>query len=255
LTIQSTSAVGTADPSITVVVGNALTALSVDHLGVVTASQNFIGSANFNCTSGGTSAGGALQFGTSAANVVSAATGAQLDINAGVYTKLSMAGDPYFPGHTTTASAANAFLDSGSSPVGRLLRSTSSARYKTAVEDLYPWLADAVVAKARPVWYRSTAEADRPDWSWYGLIAEELALIDPRLVQFGYADEDMDRVPVVDAQGKPILGVDGGPRFSLEPKKGAQKRPDGVQYERLTVILLSAVQRLEARVRQLEGLA
>jgi hypothetical protein len=46
---------------------------------------------------------------------------------------ITSAGVVAFPGHGTTASAANAFFDSGT---GQLLRSTSSARYKENIENL-----------------------------------------------------------------------------------------------------------------------
>ena len=77
----------------------------------------------------------------------------------------------------TTASGANAYLDAGNS--NNLLRSTSSLRYKRDVEDLAETTADGVLS-LRPVRYRSTASADRPDWTHYGLIAEEPAAVDPR---------------------------------------------------------------------------
>lgn len=89
---------------------------------------------------------------------------------------------------------------------------------------------------------------DRPDWSWYGLIAEDLAEIDPRLVQWGYRDEDYDEIERVD------VDADGAEKRWIERvlKPGAVKVPDGVQYERLSVLLLSVVQRLAARVSALE---
>ncbi|NCA14559.1 MAG: tail fiber domain-containing protein, partial [Proteobacteria bacterium] len=86
-----------------------------------------------------------------------------------------------FPNITTTASAANAFLDSANS--NRLFRSTSSIVYKTNIETLNSEYADRIF-KLRPVWYRSKCIDDRKDWSWYGLIAEEVAEIEPRLVHY-----------------------------------------------------------------------
>jgi hypothetical protein len=148
----------------------------------------------------------------------------------------------YFPAIGTTASAANAFLDSGSSPVNQLLRSTSSGRYKREVEDIDPAYADAVL-QLRPVWYRSKVAHDPQDWSWYGLIAEEVAKIDPRLVHWGYRDEDWEEVEV---------GTEIGPSIQRRLKEGAAKVPDGVQYERLSVLLLDCVRRLTERVYELE---
>lgn len=150
------------------------------------------------------------------------------------------AGTVTFPGTATTASAANAFLDGAAG--NKLFRSTSSRRYKRNIEDIDPQLADAVLS-LRPVWYRSNAGNDRQDWSWYGLIAEEVAEVDPRLVHFAYAPEDMQ-------------SQRGGPPV---PREGAQKVPDAVQYDRLSVLLLDVVKRqrdcigaLEARIAALE---
>lgn len=114
----------------------------------------------------------------------------------------------------TTASAANAFLDNTTS--NTLLRSTSSIRYKTDVEPLFTRIQDSVL-KMRPVWYRSLAEADRKDWSWIGLIAEEVASVEPRLVHWTKAED-----------GTLI--------------------PDAVQYERVAVALLGLVQRMHSAI-------
>lgn len=144
--------------------------------------------------------------------------------------------------HQTTASAANAFIDS---TTGRVSRSTSSLRYKTQVESVDPAYND--IMSLRPVWYRSLSEADNPAWGWWGLIAEEVAEIDPRLVHWTY---DSDQYEDVDEDGERQL------------KEGAEPRPDGVQYERLTVLLLDILQRwkgsiesLEARIATLEAKA
>jgi hypothetical protein len=83
---------------------------------------------------------------------------------------------------TTTSSAANAHLNTE----GKLIRSTSSRKYKTNIETLEDSYADAVLS-ARPVWFNSTASSDteNPDWGYWGFIAEEIADIDPRLVFYG----------------------------------------------------------------------
>lgn len=83
---------------------------------------------------------------------------------------------------TTTSSAANAHLNSD----GKLIRSTSSRKYKTNIETLEDSYADAIL-NARPVWFNSAASADteNPNWGYWGFIAEEIADIDPRLVFYG----------------------------------------------------------------------
>jgi hypothetical protein len=137
----------------------------------------------------------------------------------------------------TTASAANAFLDSADG--NRIYRSTSSLRYKTNIEDIDQLRADAVLS-LRPVWYRSKAADDRSDWSWYGLIAEEVAQIEPRIVHWTYLDEDYD-----------VEEVNGTTKKT--PKPDAELVPDGVQYDRLTVLLLDVVKRQNKRIEVLEA--
>jgi len=146
------------------------------------------------------------------------------------------------PGIATTAAAANAVLDPGDG--NRLLRSTSSERYKRDIEDLERSRAAAVL-DLRPVWYRSTAPADRPDWSWYGLLAEEVAVVDPRLVHWGYQDQDYETVAAVDPETGEAVNT-------RRLKPDAVLVPDGVQYERLTVLLIDVVRRQEARIAVLE---
>lgn len=172
----------------------------------------------------------------------------------------------YFPEIGTTASAANAFLNSGSSPANELLRSTSSLAYKRDVEPLEQQYADRVL-DLDPIWYRSKASNDNPDWSWYGLGAEDVAAIDPRLVQWGYQDDDFDMVErerVETIQRQVETTIDGKTVIETVPheiktvtkervlKEGAELKPDGVMYERVAVLLLDVVKRLEARVSELE---
>jgi hypothetical protein len=121
----------------------------------------------------------------------------------------------------TTGSAANVHI----SAIGNFLRSTSSIRYKTQVETAELSYSQAAVYGVRPVWYRSLSEADNPAWSWWGFIAEEVAEIDPRLVQWG-----------------------------------ADGQPDGVAYDRFVPHLCAVVEHqrdmiaaLEARIAALEA--
>lgn len=172
----------------------------------------------------------------------------------------------YYPQIGTTASAANAFLNSGSTPANELLRSTSSLAYKRDVEPVEQQYSDKVLDLA-PIWYRSNASNDNPEWSWYGLGAEDVAAVDPRLVHWGYQHDDFDmvdqeRVEIVERKIETI--VDGKTVFETIPhelktvfqervlKEGAKLKPDGVMYDRVAVLLLDVVKRLEARVAELE---
>jgi hypothetical protein len=143
----------------------------------------------------------------------------------------------YFSALPTTASAANAYIDNAAGD--QLLRSTSSIRYKKDIENIDHEFADAAL-NLRPVWYRSKADSDNKDWSWYGLIAEEVAEVEPRLVHWAYPEDAFD-----------VETVDGVIKKTV--KEGAERIPDGVQYERLSVLLLDIVKRQNARIETLEA--
>lgn len=76
----------------------------------------------------------------------------------------------------TTAAGANVVVDAD----GKLMRSTSSERYKDILSPLE--LDDARYADAmtlKPIVYRSTADADNPLHHYYSFSAEELGAYDP----------------------------------------------------------------------------
>jgi len=159
----------------------------------------------------------------------------------------------------TTASAANVFIASN----GDIQRSTSSIRYKTDVETLEQSYADNVILNARPVWYRSLCEADNVGWSYYGLIAEEVAELDPRLVFWGRPTKEVlqeeAKDAVLDDEGNVVEPAREATYTNVEDTE-AELRPEGVQYDRLTVMLIDVVQRqqkaidaLEAKVAALEA--
>jgi len=163
-----------------------------------------------------------------------------------------------FPNITTTASAANAFLDSANS--NRLFRSTSSIVYKTNIETLNSEYADRIF-KLRPIWYRSKCIDDRKDWSWYGLIAEEVAEIEPRLVHYGYQE---DAYEIIEEEEEVELDINDerreqGQKIEIikkqnkKLKKDAIKVPNGVAYERISVLLIDVIKRQEKRIKELES--
>lgn len=143
----------------------------------------------------------------------------------------------------TTAAGANVYISSGNNT---LYMSTSSARFKSDVEDLEDDYADRVLAM-RPVWFRSATGNDPVNYSYYGLIAEEVAEIDPRLVNFG-------PTPACDCPEDPE--DPGVVVHSLE----CCNVPTGVQYDRLVPHLISVAKRqanqiadLTARLEALEA--
>ena len=125
-------------------------------------------------------------------------------------------GNPLHPSVATTASAANAYIGANGTTV---LKSTSSRRYKTDIVSLDN--ADALDA-LRPVLYKSnpdTVPGDDPTVQHYGFIAEEVETATPILVQYAETED-------------------------------GEKIPDGVQYERITVLLVKRIHELEARLKK-----
>lgn len=77
---------------------------------------------------------------------------------------------------STTASGANMVVDS----TGKIMRASSSERYKDIIADLE--LDDEHYADAmslNPIIYRSKSEADNPDYHYYSFSAEALGAYDP----------------------------------------------------------------------------
>jgi hypothetical protein len=114
--------------------------------------------------------------------------------------------------NSTTAAGASVSITGP----GLLQRTTSSLRYKTAVENVQAKFSQNIY-QLRPVWYRSLCDLDRKDWGWYGLIAEEVAAVDPRLC---------------------FWGPDG--------------QVEGVMYDRIVPLLLKEQSTLLSRVQALE---
>jgi hypothetical protein len=105
----------------------------------------------------------------------------------------------------SSASAANVYRDA----TGILYGSTSARRYKTNIRAVTRKKARDVVKRLRAVTFRSLCEGDDPKQNYYGLVAEDVAAVDPGLVNF-------------DKDGK----------------------PSGVQYERVLLMLLPLMQEL-----------
>jgi hypothetical protein len=134
------------------------------------------------------------------------------------------------PYNLTTANAANMHVDGS----GFLYRSTSSERFKTSIEEIEPQYSEALLG-LRSVWYRSTCLNDNHDWGWWGFIAEEVAEIDPRLVQWRTSDATHDE------NGKEV-------QVKLETPIA-----DGVQYDRFVPHLLNLIKRQQQAIETLEA--
>lgn len=140
------------------------------------------------------------------------------------------------PNVPTTVAAASAGWDASN----RLIKSSSSIKYKTQVEDVEKSYSDNVF-NLRPVWYRSKTDADKSEWSWYGLIAEEVAEIDPRLVHWGYAQDQYEYIE------------DGPNQYKTVLKSDAKLTPEGVQYDRIGVLLLNVIKEQKEKIESLEN--
>ena len=107
-------------------------------------------------------------------------------------------------------------------------RSTSALRYKRDIEEVQDTYADNFLENARPVWFRSvtdradmTLEEHETNWSHWGFIAEELDQVEPRLVDYSINEE-----------GNPV--------------------PEGVQYDRVPVLLTNIVKRQRDTITQMQ---
>lgn len=120
------------------------------------------------------------------------------------------------PDIATTASGANVFVDNGNS--NNILRSTSSIRYKTDITPLMDEEID-LVYKLDPMTYISLAKSDDPDKRFFGFTAEHM-------------DEEVHSSLVnYDSEGL----------------------PDGVAYDRITVLLAAEAKRQKERADALEA--
>ena len=173
--------------------------------------RNWAITTNFN-------ANGSLELIPSASEGGNALTGTSAFKITGTNTDL-LTSTVRFPNISTTAVAANATLNVVGS--NDLLRSTSSRRYKTAIESLSREEAIALLLKLNPITYSSLCEADDPSLRHSGLIAEDVHELNPIFVSFSQ-DET------------------------------GNKRPESVQYERLTAPLIAGWQAHEERLAALE---
>ena len=138
----------------------------------------------------------------------------------------------------TTSGAANLHILSS----GVFLRSTSSGRYKTGVEDAEMSYAQELY-NLRPVYYKSLGTFDDPNHSHWGFIAEEVAEIDPRLCLFKTTE------PELDDDGN-IQRDDTG---NIIETTLSEPVVEGVQYDRMIPLLLMLLKEQKERIETLEA--
>mgnify|MGYP001331459032 CR=1 FL=1 len=126
---------------------------------------------------------------------------------------------------------------------GDFLRYTSSRKYKTDIETLEDARADKIL-DCRPVWYKSLSEndiktpgADKSDWGWYGFIAEEVAEIEPRLVNWATKD----------------AGTNPGDGFASVERDPSNYEAEGVRYDNFVPLLVNLVKRQKAEIESLKS--
>ena len=136
------------------------------------------------------------------------------------------------PTYDQTAAGSNVVVTSA----GLVRRTSSSIKYKKNIEDLDINLTNNAIDNLRPVWYRSKNPTgdDKVEWSQIGLIAEEAALVEPRIVRY-------KTVQVVEENGQRT-------EIPLETPE-----PEDIDYGRLAVLLLAEIKNLKSRIIQLES--
>ena len=133
--------------------------------------------------------------------------------------------------------SANIFVYSD----GNMGRATSSGQYKKNIETIQDSYADKILTM-RPTWYQqdetkvNIPQDQNKDWGYWGFIAEEVAVIDPRLVTWKVAE------------------------YTQDPNDGSKKirtplsepEPDNVAYERFVPHLVNLLKRQAAKIETLE---
>lgn len=181
---------------------------------------------------GNITTGNGFTFGQTATGTSATLTAAGVDANLDFRTVSKGTGVLVNLGSFTngSASSANAVIDAS----GRIFKNSSMAKYKTNIEPISSEAAANIIDRLNPVLYRSTLPYDvtlAPDWSYYGLVAEDVAAIDPRLASWGV--EFMDEY---DADGNPVMGTD--------------LVPTGVNYDKMA---LFAIVNFKERIKSLEN--
>lgn len=144
--------------------------------------------------------------------------------------------------NSTTASASNVYVASD----GRFQRSTSSLKYKTNIEDVEDKYAYNFLNNARPIYYKSLSENDNAQWGWWGFIAEELSEVDKRLVSWQYETKEVPKEIILDDGTVITSSITEIVKDTSKPMQ-----PEGVYYDRITVLLTKIVQDQQKTIKEL----
>ena len=129
---------------------------------------------------------------------------------------------------------------------GQFHRSTSSKKYKKNIETLEDSYADKIL-ELRPVWFNSTCKSDNAEWGFWGLIAEEVAEVDPRLVFWKTENETTTLEDKLNPDTNQIEQTPVTVKTKLETPEA-----EGVQYDRIIPHLLNLIKRQNERLVNLE---
>lgn len=130
-----------------------------------------------------------------------------------------------------TGTGTAAYFDSG----GYLVKFSSSLRFKKDVEPL-EFKYSQNVLNLEPKWFRLKEDPKNlpKNWGYFGLIAEEVAQIEPRLVSWGFLPEDLDEE-------------------TGDPKPNAELVPESVNYQLISVLLIDQVKLLRKELDELKA--
>jgi hypothetical protein len=158
----------------------------------------------------------------------------------------------------STASGTTLVLDSNNS----IARLTSSERYKKDIEPVSLVRSKNIVTSAKPVWYRSENANDNPNWSYDGLLAEDVALIEPRLVTWVYSKtKTVLKKPATPAEPPVFDSVTGEmihpateaveAVYEVVPDTESPLIPDAVNYAGFVPHLLNVIQQQQQQIDEL----
>jgi len=180
-------------------------------------------------------------YGAGAGTLVVASELGNLFLNADLYVDITSATrdirfycdatrDVRFPS-IVTGTGTTAVIEGSTNAIKK---SSSSRRYKKDIEPLEAQYSNNIFA-LQPKWFRlNVPQKVYPDsWGYFGLIAEEVAEIDPRLVVWSHLPEDLDE--------------------NDDIKPGAQMVPESVNYQILPVLMIDIIKQLRAEVDALKA--
>jgi hypothetical protein len=136
---------------------------------------------------------------------------------------------------------------------GTLYSVSSSLKYKKDIESLDYDLVDNAISNLRPVFYRDNEPKGdvKENWSHIGLIAEEAAEVEPRIVHYKTMEVTFEDEEVEEGQR---------PRQKRIERVLDEPVPEGIDYARLSILCLAEIQKqreviasLTARIALLEN--